>query len=433
MIWSILVSIIFFAGVALFIARLVNETGISLPDNRVLSFITADKTPNPLGEKTTSGECVRIFLFALAFRIFIFLLSWIACGIFSNGENIGFIELCSKWNLWDAPHYIEIAQNGYSQHVENGQHLFLVFFPLYPMLIRVMAAIVRNYIVAGILVSTLCYCGGCVLMYKLVTIDYSKSIARTSVVLLSVSPFSFYFGGIMTESTFFLVTIATFLAIRQHKWFVAGILGILASLTRSVGVFMVVPAAIEWVTSERPLLLIKEKGWKCLIRRFIKLLPIALTPIGTLIYLYINYRVEGDPFVFMKYQSEHWSVNLQFFGKTLRMLFSRAFNPTDNWALQSSIFIPGLLSATIAAIAILLSARRMRSMYISFMIVYFMFNAAHSWPISMPRYMLCIFPAFWLTASLTNKHKQIELLIAVAGAVCLGIYLTGYITVHQIM
>ena len=67
------------------------------------------------------------------------------------------------------------------------------------------------------------------------------------------------------------------------------------------------------------------------------------------------------------------------------------------------------------------------------MIVYFMFNVAASWPLSLTRYMSCMFPAFWLIASFTDEHKQLELPVAVMSAICFGIYLTGYITVHSIM
>ena len=433
MIWSTAVSIIFFAGVALFLVRFISEAGVTFPKNRVMSAITADKTPKSAGETTTARECLYVFLFALAFRIVVYLCAWIACGIFNGGQAPGFIEYCSKWNLWDSPHYLDVAQYGYAHYDENGQHLFLVFFPLYPIMVKLLALIVRNYVVSALLVSTLCYSAGCVMVYKLVTIDYSKSIARTSVVLLSVSPFAFFFGGIMTEGLFVLVIISMFYAIRKHEWWIAGILGILASLTRSVGVLMVIPAAVEWVQSERPIAMMRDKDWKTLGKSFVRFLPAALTPVGILIYLYINYRVDGDPFVFMKYQSEHWSQNLQYFGKTIKMLFNYSFIMGGDWTVRVCMYIPGLFSMTFAAIAVLLSVRRMRSVYTSFMIVYFLFNAAASWPISGPRYMGCMFPAYWLIAAFTDEHKEFELPIAVMSAVLFGVYLTGYLTVHSIM
>lgn len=431
MIWSIAVSVIFFDALILFTARIIREAGFILPEK--LSFLTADKLTPHCTEKTSYNEYARIFVLAIAFRIVIFLLAWFACGIFSDGFAPGFIDYCEKWNLWDAPHYLEIAQNGYGRHIENGQHLMLVFFPLYPLLIRITAVIVRNYAAAGLLVSFICYGGGCVLMYKLVSMDYSKSIAQKSVIFLSVSPFAFYFGGIMTESTFFLITIATFLAIRRHKWFAAGILGMLAALTRSVGVFMIIPAAVEWIQSEHPVTLIRDKKLKYLGKQFAKPLPIAIMPIGTLIYLYINYRTEGDAFVFMKYQSEHWSMNLQYFGKTVSMLFNRSFSGSEQWSSRVCLFLPGLLSITAAAVSVLYGARRLRSVYVSFMLIYFIFNAAASWPLSVARYMSCMFPAFWLLSEFTDRHKKLELPILAIMSIIFGIYLTGYITVHQIM
>ena len=151
MIWSAVVSIIFFAGAALFLVRLISEAGFTLPQNRVLSFAAADKA-RVGGEKADASECARVFLFALIFRVIVYLLAWIAAAIFSDGAS--FPDYFEKWNLWDAPHYLEIAQNGYAHHIENGQHLFLVFFPLYPLLVRIVSVIARNYAVSAMITST---------------------------------------------------------------------------------------------------------------------------------------------------------------------------------------------------------------------------------------------------------------------------------------
>ncbi len=429
MIFTILISAVFFAGAAVFLLRLAGEAGFRLPA-RVDTVIRAKTLSSP--ESTTAKECAYIFAAAFLFRVLIFVSGWAAYGIFSDGPACTFLEYCGRWNLWDGPHYVEIAADGYA-HVEDGQHLFLVFFPLYPMLMRLMGIFVRNYAVSGILTSMLCYSGGCVLMYKLVSMDYGKSAARTSIILLSVSPFAFFFGAVMTEGAFFLFVTAVFLEIRKHNWLAAGILGIFASLTRSFGVFMVITAAIEWIQSERPVTLFKEKGARETAKRALKLLPAALMPIGTLIYLYINYKVEGDPFAFMKYQSEHWSQNLQFFPKTLNMLSSRAFSGNEEWMFRVSMFIPGLLSAAFASAAVLIGARRLRLSDTSFMIAYFIFNVGASWPLSLPRYMACMFPAYWLIASMTEKHKHAQQIMTAASAVLFGIYLAGYLTSHNIM
>lgn len=433
MIYSVIVCIIFFAALLLWLVRFAKEAGFSLPNNKLFSFALEDKTYKPLGEKTTGMECLKIFLLALGFRIAVFLLAWMAYGIFSDGDVQSIPEFFSNWKIWDAPHYLEIAENGYANHIEDGQYLMLVFFPLFPMLVKILHAFIPNYILSGMIVSTICYSVGCMLMYKLVTMDYSKSIAKKSVVFLSVYPFAFYYGGIMTESTFFMLTIATFLAIRKHNWLVVGILGALTALTRSFGVLMIIPAAVEWVQHECPIGLIREKNWKKLGKDFLGVLPILIIPVGTLIYLYINYSVTGDPFIFSQYQSEHWHMNLQFFGKTLNMLWSRTMSFNDRWSSITCLFMPELLALPVFAAVILYSIRRTRSVYVVFMLIYFAFNAAASWPLSLSRYLSCMFPVFWVLATFTDKHKETELPITAIMAIGFGIYLTGYITLHQIM
>lgn len=433
MIYSVIVCTIFFAALLMWLVRFAKELGFNLPSNRLFSFVLENKKYKPLGETVTTRECFTIFFTAFGFRIAVLLLAWMAYGIFSDGGAQSIPEFFNRWNIWDAPHYIEIAENGYANHIEEGQYLMLVFFPLYPVLVKILQYIVQSYVVSGLLVSSICYSVGCVLMYRLVNIDYSKSIAKKSVIFLSIYPFAFYFGGIMTESTFFMMTIATFLAIRRHNWWAAGVLGALTALTRSFGVLMIIPAAVEWIQAECPIALIKEKKLKKLGKDFLGVLPILIIPVGTLIYLYINYSVTGDPFIFSQYQSEHWHMNLQFFGKTLNMLWSRTTSFNDDWSAINCLFMPELLALPIFAAVILYSVRRTRSVYVVFMLIYYAFNAAASWPLSLSRYLSCMFPVFWVLAEFTDRHKETELPIAAIMAIGFGIYLTGYITMHQIM
>lgn len=431
LIYVIFVCVVFFSGCAVFLIRFLSEMGVPMPNNRVVSFLTADKSFKHAGETVARSEYIGIFVMALLFRIAVYLAAWVTVGIWSQGNVISFSDFLGKWNLWDAEHYISIAKEWYTTLSEEGEHLTLVFFPLYPALMKAVQFIVRDYIASGLIVSTLCYSGGCVLMYKLVAEDYSKSVAGVAVALLSVSPFAFFMGGVMTESTFFLITMAVFLAIRKHKWILAGILGIFAALTRSIGVFLVFPAAVEWLYSERNNIKLRE--WKTIGKDFLRFLPVALMAVGTLIYLYINYKVDDDPFKFLKYDKQYWSQTMQFFAKPLRMQFNRGFNPGERWMFRVTMFLPGLFSVTFAAAAILLSARRLRPADVTFMIIYFLFNASASWPLSESRYLACMFPAYWFIASVTDKHKNLQLLICVTSAVFFGIFFTGYMAGRNVM
>lgn len=426
MVYSVISSIIFFTAAAVWLVRFVGEAGVRLPQNRVLGFITADKTFCAADEKPIRSECIKIFAAAMAFRILFFLLGWLAKGIMQNGNVPNFLNYCNMWLIGDGQHYIEIASNGYSHFEENGQHLMLVFFPLYPLLMRIFYWFIPNYVIAAMVVSSLSYSLGCVAMYKLVTIDYSKSIARMSVIFMSVYPYAMYYGGVLTEGLFLLTIVSTFLAIRQHKWLLAGILGMLAALTRSFGVFMIIPAVVEWVQTERPVDLIRDKKWGILGRKAVKFLPALIMILGILIYLFINYKVAGDPFIFMQYERDHWLQKLQFFGKTSNMLWNKVFHAGSNWTSIACMYLPELLSFVILSLVILYSTRRTRSMYVVFMLIYFAFNAGASWPLSMSRYWSCMFPMFWVAAEFTDRHKKLETPIAAIMAIMLGMYLVGY-------
>lgn len=432
MIYSAIICIIFFAAAAMWLTRFVGEAGIKLSQNRVMSFIRENKAREFAEERATKKEYLYIAAGVVVFRIIVLFAGWMGYGIFQTDPIPSLMEYLNKWNLWDAQHYVSIASDGYVP-VPDGRYLTLVFFPLYPMLLRLVHAIIPNYVIAGMVFSTVCYAIGCILVYKLALLDYSKSVARKALMFMSIYPWSYYFGGIMTESLFLVMAAATFLAVRKHNWWLAGLFGMLAAATRSFGVLLIIPAAAEWVQHERPFDKIREKQWKTLGRRFAGVLPILLMMLGTVFYLYCNYSKTGDPFIFLKYQRENWSQGVQFFGKTLAMICKKLVDPGTSWTNAVSIFMSGIVSCAIIAPIILYSVRRARSMYVVFALVYFAFNAGAMWPMSLARYLSCLFPMFWVLADFTDRHKDFELPIAGAMAIFFGVYLTGFLTVHQIM
>ena len=55
------------------------------------------------------------------------------------------------WRQWDATNYLRIAEHGYSAAGDNG--VLLVFFPLYPWLVRAVAFLVDDYMLSALFVS----------------------------------------------------------------------------------------------------------------------------------------------------------------------------------------------------------------------------------------------------------------------------------------
>ena len=229
------------------------------------------------------------------------------------------------WNRWDAPHYINIANLGYSGAIEDGKHLFLVFFPLFPYLMRALGSIIGNTGLAGMIISTLTYAGGCVYLYRIGAKHAGKEGGRNLALLITVFPFSFFFGGIMTEGLFLLVSAATLYYVDEHKWWPAIFFGILATMTRMQGVLLGIPALVEAFVVYRPDKALRERVYDRLFRFAGRCASFSLMLLGAFYYLWVNYRTEGDPFRFMYYQKSHWGQGLGSPIDTIKYLFKYSF------------------------------------------------------------------------------------------------------------
>ena len=201
LLWTVLVSgLVIALGLAL-VLRWLGAAGLPVPLYR--------RAPDSARCPVSRDESVRVFLLALLFRLVIF----VVVGLFTClvlYPDSGPDAALWIWKRWDALHYVNLAELGYSGYMEDGKHLFLVFFPLYPWLMRLVSALTGNTMAAGLLISFLCYAGGCVYLYKLTAWELGRRAARRAVLFLSVFPHAFFFGGIMTESLFLLTTAAGF-------------------------------------------------------------------------------------------------------------------------------------------------------------------------------------------------------------------------------
>ena len=152
--------------------------------------------------------------------------------------------LLRAWGHWDGTWFARIAEHGYGLKKA-------AFFPLYPMAMRAVSAVVGKPELAGILVSTACYAAALVILYGLVKEEFDARTALWAVVLLSFAPTSFFFQAVYSESLFLFLTVASFAAGRKGHWLLAGAAGLLAALTRSAGLILVVPLAWMWLEQRR--------------------------------------------------------------------------------------------------------------------------------------------------------------------------------------
>ena len=151
--------------------------------------------------------------------------------------------LLGVWQRCDTLWYTRIAMQGYAQG--DGT---TVFFPLYPILTRLVGKVLwDNYLLGGIIVSNMAYFLALVYLYKLTQLEFDSQVAARTVVYLSVFPTAFFLLAAYTESLFLLFAVAAFYYARKGNWLAASVTGLLAALTKQLGLLLLLPLLYEYL------------------------------------------------------------------------------------------------------------------------------------------------------------------------------------------
>lgn len=286
--------------------------------------------------------------------------------------------LLAVWGRWDAVHYIDIATVGY-----HGTDM--AFFPLYPMLVAALGLLIGNHLVAGLVISNVAFFFGLLYLYKLVEHEFDRAVARRAIFYTSIFPTAIFFSAVYTESLFFFLTVASFYYMRERRWWIAGVIGLFAAMTRVEGVLLIVPFAIEWFVA--------NKG--NLARGLPNLLPILIIPVGLLLYMGYLWVLNGDPLYFSHVQS-HWNRHLAapwtaVINSVHKIMHSAKAQNVANQTLE--------LVFTALMVGVLIAGwKRLKPSYIAYMALSILIPMSTSSLMSMPRFALVLFPMFAIFA-----------------------------------
>lgn len=194
------------------------------------------------------------------------------------------------WARWDSGWYLSIVRWGYTLKGDFREvQTTVAFYPLYPFLIRGVAALLPPdwraddaFILIGVVLSNLLLLVAVGLLYLLVRDTLKdEDVARRAVWYSLIFPASLFYSAVYTEATFLCLSVATFYAATRRAWLLVGILGALASVTRSVGVLLALPMAWLYLESVgwRPQRLGWQWLWLALIPAGLALFGLSLTPL----------------------------------------------------------------------------------------------------------------------------------------------------------
>ncbi|MCI0478451.1 MAG: glycosyltransferase family 39 protein, partial [Anaerolineales bacterium] len=289
----------------------------------------------------------------------------------------------SVWQRFDTNWYLKIAQRGYLDAASA------VYFPLYPVLIRVVSTLVGNAMLAALLISNLALVGALAMLYRLSDALFGAPSARRTVAYSLLFPTAFFLQAAYTESLFLFFMLAAFDFARRDKWIVAALFGALAALTRLQGVLLIVPLAWMWWVQGRGAGKQGSKGESRITYHASRFSPLLLIPVATFAFLAFT--------------------NLSLLSSYVGELHARFVFPWDNLAASIALWASGRagfvdvmnLLTTIVFGAMMMAIWRAlpREYGLYALVMYFapLFRMTTTQPlVSMDRYALAIFPVFIL-------------------------------------
>jgi Mannosyltransferase (PIG-V) len=321
-------------------------------------------------------------------------------------------ELTNLLARWDTFFYSSIAAGGYRHDPAIFQHENIVFFPLYPLLMRWGGALLGGHpLLAGVIISLAAFAVAMVLLYRLAVLEVGEAHAGPVVLLLSTFPFALFYSAVYTESLFLCVTLGAFYAMRRGRLGWAAVCGLAAGLCRPNGLWLAVPL-LCLAASPRPRVTGGDDRSPAVSHRLAMLAACAPIVGMILVSAYMQFRF-GDAILWVHGQAA-WGAPL--LGRSSAPDPVRLAGEPTVKLTEAVVYLGDIAAFVIAAAAIRPVARR-------FGIAYGLWIAVNLVPpvvahlfISLGRFTSVLFPLFfWLAIRIPREKVWL-----VAGAFAAG-------------
>lgn len=357
---------------------------------------------------------ITICVFALLLHFVLLIVGAWLYGAIIGAED----DLLLYWrDAWmkrntDAGHYLTLARDWYVNTGDN--RLLLVFFPLFPMLIRLLDLIVHDGFVSALIINavSVSLMSGTVYLTLRQWLGGRRATAGAFIAVLT--PGAIFLNSPMTEPLFMLFCAAGFLFIQKKRYIAAGVFAGLAGMTRSLGVLMCVPIFISGL-SDLIRLAKEKKKVSPIVWKLAGALLIGVS--GTLFYLGLNYSLYKDPLKFLEFQSSNWYQKACPFFDTPRYALNNlinAFKEKESAYLAFSLWIPNFI-AIFGSLALMCAVNKeMPLTFTAFFLFYFAAAIGCTWLLSGMRYICAAVPVIAGLASICKKRSATVIIFTTA-------------------
>jgi hypothetical protein len=387
-------------------------------------------------DPSTSASLREGFVFALkvflGVRIGLLVLGLLSPGLFPALEPVsvpgwpatplpdpGWHNLFTVWERFDALWFLRIADQGY--RASDGS---AAFFPLYPLLVRLVSGVLGGRpLAASLVVSNAALLAALTFLYDLTRAEISDAAARTTVVLVCTFPSAFFLFAPYSESTFLLLAVLALWAARRERWALAGAVGFGAALTRNIGAVVALALLVEAIQRWRE----GERVW---VRGVAAAFGAGL---GTVAYLAF-WQVKTGDWLAPIHQQANWERVFSWPWSTLVEGTRAAFRYVGNtngayWLIDWLLVLP-VLAASLLALTRYRWAFRVYLWGGLLAPLSFIFEGRPL--MSMPRFVLPLFPAFWVMAEVLERRRVPRSAVAAVGAAGLGLLVPLFVNWYYI-
>jgi hypothetical protein len=336
-------------------------------------------------------------------------------------DPLGFIDpdlpatppFIGKFIRWDAQWYTYIAEHGYNDQT-------IVFFPVLPVLIRLVSHLGLSPGVSGFAVCNLCTFLSFWMMYRLFRLDCPESVTQRALLAYAVFPTAFFLNSIYTEAPFILCSLASVYFARTGRWWYAGLFAAAAALIRNLGLCLFFPLLYDYLHGDR-------RRRKSLAGMF----PLLLAPLAVLAYIAYNYSLTGDPIAFVHSQKlwgRQFGWPWENIAANIRLMLTPGWPVVPGTILDSitvPLFLAGLAALTLNARFIIQE---------SYLILGWLWlliplcSMTPAFPLySLSRFVLIIFPFYLLVAQLPERGYRLFIVVS-AGLliVCTALFVNWF-------
>ena len=322
----------------------------------------------------------------------------------------------------DARHYLDLAQYGYgSGEAFPEQYLMIVFFPLFPWLLRLLNLFGWfDYRVLALVVQLPLFCAAGTGLFALAARQYDRRTAWLALVLLLVSPASVFFFAPMTESLFLALTVWYVWCLQTGRWGRAALLGVLAGLARAPGGLLTGLALLYLLRRAR-------------LRRCAPpaaALPAMLGPAAGLgLYFALNQAVYGRWDQYSVYQWEHWGQKLGLFTDTIRyhLQYMARWWQSDR-AMAVWVCLAAVLCIVLAFGLLAAAARTLPPHWLGYGLAYLLLTMGATWLLSAPRYAVALFCLPVALAALLRGRRGLTAAVVAALLLANAAYTAAWLT-----